>query len=95
MGGFLSTAHTSEMKHSPGKHMHNHAALSTLNHEALLALLRDTTNTIELRRDVIVLLQDRGHRPLDAAIPNEHVEFLLSVAPMRERPRSWLRRIFR
>jgi len=34
--------------------------ITKLNHQSLLYLIADATNSVELRRDTIKLLQDRG-----------------------------------
>ena len=62
------------------------ADLRTLTHQELLNILKDATNTVELRKQLVRLLQDRSHRPLGFAYASDReIEIALeTLAPFQK-----------
>jgi len=69
--------------------------LAALSPDALVEIIRDVYSPIARRRTAVQILQDRGHLVCGERLNDRQIEVVLStVAPSREKPKPWFRRLF-
>jgi len=60
-----------------------------------IPVIRDVYRPIATRRTAVQILQDRGHRVLGERLNDREIEIALeTIAPSREKPKPWFRRLF-